>query len=237
MHKSSYDEMRRVLARYLAERHEDTTLRSSDIPALRSSATTAGEEEHCSADTTLRSSPLRSTRATQCGAESLRSTRPLRILDVGSRQMREDGFGKTYRDLMAEGTALLELRSAEQSPLPARAWRYTGCDVAAGPNVDLVQLGPYLIQEEGGQYDVVISGQCLEHVENPFLLVQEMGRMCRPGGLVILTAPWEWHYHPHPLDCWRILPDGMRALLKFAQLDILEAYLVEKDCWGIGRAT
>jgi len=65
---------------------------------------------------------------------------PLEVLDVGSRQV-EDGFGKTYRDLMP------------------RAWRYVGCDVVPGPNVDLVCLGPYRIRQASECYDLVISGQ------------------------------------------------------------------------------
>ena len=141
---------------------------------------------------------------------------PLDVLDVGSRQV-EDGFGKTYRDLMPP------------------AWRYTGCDVVPGANVDLVSLGPYRIQEAPACYDLIISGQCLEHVEFPHLLVQEVARMCRPSGWLIVTAPWQWHYHPHPLDCWRILPHGMDALFRFASLDVVETYLKATECWGVAR--
>ena len=145
-----------------------------------------------------------------------RFNEPLEVLDVGSRQV-EDGFGKTYRDLMPT------------------AWRYTGCDGLPGPNVDLVCLEAYRIQESGECYDLVISGQCLEHVELPHLLVCEMARMCRPGGWLIVTAPWQWHYHPHPLDCWRILPHGMEALFRFASLEVFEAYLKATECWGVAR--
>ena len=139
------------------------------------------------------------------------------ILDVESRRVEAVGFGKPYRDLMPP------------------AWRYTGCDVEPGSNVDLVCLEPYRMQEEGDAYDLVLSGQCLEHVELPHRLVCEMARMCRPGGWLIVTAPWQWHYHPHPIDCWRILPDGMRALIRSSGLEPLEAYTRDNDCWGIGR--
>lgn len=141
---------------------------------------------------------------------------PLSVLDVGARKVR-DGFGRTYRELMPP------------------AWRYTGCDVDSGDNVDLVMLEPYRIQDVGESFDVVISGQCLEHVELPHLLVCEMARMLRPGGWLLVTAPWQWHYHPHPLDCWRILPDGMAALFRLAGLEIVKTYRNETDCWGIGR--
>ena len=140
---------------------------------------------------------------------------PLAVLDVGSRRVQSKA--PTYRGLM-----------------PA-AWTYTGCDLEPGDNVDLVQLGEYRIREEAGLYDVVISGQCLEHVRHPWLLAQEMARMLNPGGWAFWTASWNWHYHPHPIDCWRILPDGMKALMESAGLICMSAYRVENDCWGIGR--
>ena len=164
MHRTSFDEMRRLLQKHLGDRFDE----------------------------------------------------PLEVLDVGSRQV-EDGFGKTYRDLMPP------------------AWRYEGCDLVPGANVDLVSLCAYRIREAAECYDLVISGQCLEHVELPHLLVCEMARMCRPGGRVIVTAPWQWHYHPHPLDCWRILPHGMAALFRLAVLDVVETYLKATECWGISR--
>jgi 2-polyprenyl-3-methyl-5-hydroxy-6-metoxy-1,4-benzoquinol methylase len=61
---------------------------------------------------------------------------------------------------------------------------------------------------------VVISGQCLEHVRNPFRLVAEMARMLKPAGWIFLTAPTSWELHRCPLDYWRILPDGMDALFQ-----------------------
>lgn len=142
---------------------------------------------------------------------------PLAVLDVGS-QLVNRGYRHTYRELMAP------------------AWSYTGTDLAAGENVDVVMPGPYTLSFVGAVFDVVLSGQCLEHVERPWRLVPEMARVLRPGGWLILTAPWRWELHRCPLDCWRILPDGMRVLFEEARVEIVETFLVQKnDCWGIGR--
>lgn len=142
--------------------------------------------------------------------------RPLRVLDVGAACVNVS-FPHTYREHMAG------------------PWEYVGADVQAGPNVDLVMRSAYRIQKDGGRFDAVISGQCLEHVERPWALVREMARMLKVGGCMILTAPWRWEMHRWPIDCWRILPDGMRVLLRDAGLDVLETYTVADDCWGIGR--
>lgn len=141
---------------------------------------------------------------------------PLRILDVGSRSNRAPQF--TYRQLM-----------------PAK-WVYFGCDMRPGPNVDILMPSSYHIQDAPNEYDAVISGQCLEHVERFWLLVPEMSRVLKPGGLMVVAAPWKWNIHKNPLesDCWRILPDGMKILLQDAGLADIIAYTLQYDCWGIG---
>ena len=139
----------------------------------------------------------------------------LDVLDVGSLLVPES-LQRTYRELM--------------SP----QWRYTGADIAAGPNVDMV-MAEYGIPAPDGAYDVVISGQCLEHVREPWKLVPEMARVLAAGGLMVLTAPFQWAEHRFPLDCWRLLPDGMRVLFDLAGLTTVEAYINGRDCWGIAR--
>lgn len=142
--------------------------------------------------------------------------KPLRVLDVGSRAFRQRHFRHTYREVI--------------SP----AWVYTGSDIEPGRNVDLVQEGPYTIRREPSGFDVVISGQVLEHVPRPWELVREMHRMLVPGGWAFLVAPWEWPIHAYPVDCWRVLPDGMAALLDAAGFRTVETYTRKHDCWGIG---
>ena len=69
-------------------------------------------------------------------------------------------------------------------------------------------------------YDVVFSAQVLEHVRKPWLWMKEVARVCRPGGLVITINPISWPYHEAPVDCWRIYPEGHRALADEAGLTV-----------------
>jgi SAM-dependent methyltransferase len=70
-------------------------------------------------------------------------------------------------------------------------------------------------------FDVVISGQVLEHVRRIWLWFQEVARVCKPGGYVITICPVSWPYHEAPIDCWRIFPEGMRALCDDSGLEVI----------------
>jgi SAM-dependent methyltransferase len=69
-------------------------------------------------------------------------------------------------------------------------------------------------------FDVVISGQVIEHVRQPWRWMAELTRISRPGGLVITISPVSWPYHEAPIDCWRIYPEGMRAILEQVGLTV-----------------
>ena len=70
-------------------------------------------------------------------------------------------------------------------------------------------------------YDLVLSGQVIEHVRKIWVWLQEVARVVKPGGLVITINPVSWPYHEAPVDCWRIYPEGMRALYDDAGLDVI----------------
>lgn len=123
----------------------------------------------------------------------------LKVLDVGSYDV-----NGTYRP-MVEG----------------RGWEYTGLDIQAGPNVDVVGK-PYKFPLPGASFDVVISGSTMEHVESIWLWIPELARMLRVGGMLAIVTHWQFPEHRYPVDCWRIMPDGMRHL--FDQTGVLNDY-------------
>ncbi|HYU77537.1 MAG TPA: methyltransferase domain-containing protein [Vicinamibacterales bacterium] len=148
---------------------------------------------------------------------SARVTESLRILDVGSQDV-----NGSYRQIFSE-------------PL----WNYTGMDMAAGANVDIVVRSPYVWKEvDSGSIDIVISGQAFEHIQYFWITMLEIARVLKPGGLCCILAPSSGPEHRYPVDCWRFYPDGMAALAQFAQLETLEAVTqwddlgdAESDAW------
>lgn len=114
----------------------------------------------------------------------------LNVLDVGSYNV-----NGTFRPLVEN-----------------RGWRYTGVDTIAGPNVDVVTVNPFLFPFDDGTFDVVISGSTMEHVTAIWEWLPELVRVLRPGGFLAIHTHWKFPEHRYPIDCWRIMPDGMRYL-------------------------
>jgi cephalosporin hydroxylase len=110
------------------------------------------------------------------------------------------------------------------------ACEYTGIDLGPGPNIDRVVTPDDF--GEGG-FDVVVSGQCMEHVEDLRQWVAQCIGLAKPGGVLCIIAPNTWPEHRHPVDCWRIYPDGMRWA--FRELEILECRTVAEDTIMIAR--
>lgn len=54
--------------------------------------------------------------------------------------------------------------------------------------IDVADLNESLPYEDG-MFDVVVSTEVIEHVENPWFFVREMHRITRPGGVVIVSTP------------------------------------------------
>jgi SAM-dependent methyltransferase len=100
---------------------------------------------------------------------------------------------------------------------------YTGVDVVAGPNVDVVMRKPYRVPCRSNSFDLVITGSAFEHIPFMWASFLEISRVLRPGGLIFLTAPSRGHIH-FEVDCWRFYPDSMRALAAFARIQLLEAH-------------
>ena len=112
------------------------------------------------------------------------------VLDVGSRDI-----NGTFRPMVTQ-----------------LGWTYTGLDLAAGDNVDVVTEHPYEYPFPDGTFDAVISGSTMEHVAAIWLWVPELVRVLRPGGLLVVIAPNCWRVGHQKPDYWRILPYGMHYL-------------------------
>ena len=132
------------------------------------------------------------------------------------------------RELMIADIGSQDINGTYRSLFSNERWHYLGIDMAPGKNVDHVATEQELYPEPES-FDVVICGQVLEHAEMPWVLIRKIAAITKPGGRIWLSAPYQWDYHPYPKDCWRIYPDGMRALLRWASLTEKQVYVNAND--------
>ncbi len=110
-------------------------------------------------------------------------------------------------------------------------WNYVGIDIVPEVNVNIVLSDAYNWPLQSGSVDLVISGQAFEHIEFIWQTMVEIARVMKPNALCCIIAPANGAIHRHPVDCWRINPDGMTALAKYAKLTpIISELQWEKNC-------
>jgi SAM-dependent methyltransferase len=75
---------------------------------------------------------------------------------------------------------------------------------------------------EDSSFDTVLCTEVLEHVAKPHLAVEEMSRVLKPGGYLILSVPFIHWVHEEPFDFYRYTIFGLHHLLNDACLQIVK---------------
>lgn len=74
---------------------------------------------------------------------------------------------------------------------------------------------------EAATFDTVLATQVLEHVAEPDRTLQEISRVLKPGGHLILTAPQYWRLHEVPHDYYRFTRYGLQHLVEAGGLTLV----------------
>jgi SAM-dependent methyltransferase len=139
-----------------------------------------------------------------CIERYMKKGQPYRVLDFGSGTSPNQTL--THRNLLADYDV-----------------DYVGTDIREGNNIDIVMTEPYRIPAKSRSIDVVLSGQVFEHVPFFWASLLEVARVMKPGAHFFMTVPSRGHEHSD-YDCWRVYPDGMRAMAAWARLNLVEAF-------------
>jgi len=99
---------------------------------------------------------------------------------------------------------------------------YVGVDQTPGPGVDVVADVADLPELYPAGFDVVITTEMLEHVEDWRAAMYGLVALVKVGGhLALTTRSPGFPYHPFPIDCWRYPVDTMREILTALGLEVV----------------
>lgn len=147
---------------------------------------------------------------------------------VMARQHINDFIAKTAKSLSQNTGKMLEIGPQERSLVREL---FTNYEI---DTFDIVETySPTYVGDitkknifiEDSTYDCVVCMEILEHTIDPFGAIQELRRILKDGGYVLLSAPLNWRIHGPIPDCWRFTEHGFKVLLRnfdIVEIDILE---------------
>ena len=114
--------------------------------------------------------------------------------------------------------------------------KYLGVDARPGPGVDLVADVEALPQRDAS-VGTVIAMNTFEHVPRFWRGFEEIYRVLRPEGMVLVSCPFYFHLHAFPSDYWRFSPEALNLLLEAYPTRILGRHGPSKrpaGVWAVG---
>ncbi len=90
---------------------------------------------------------------------------------------------------------------------------YVGCDMRQGLGVDRVE-DVHCLRIKRNSIGTILIFDTLEHVENVHQAMEEIHRVLRPGGMVIMSSVMNFPIHDYPSDYWRFTPNAFELLLR-----------------------
>lgn len=106
--------------------------------------------------------------------------------------------------------------------------RYVGVDLDQNEGHDLPRDKTDFFYDgtslpfEDDTFDSVYSSEVFEHIFNLPQILQEISRVHKRGGLLLVTMPFVWPEHEMPNDFGRYTSAGARSILETAGYEIVE---------------
>jgi SAM-dependent methyltransferase len=111
-----------------------------------------------------------------------------------------------------------------RSPLQARGYRYINLDNRCLGNSEPSLLGDaHYLPFADASVDLVVSKDTLEHFLEPWGVVQEVHRVLKVGGRLVIWVPFMYPFHGD--DFYRYTPLGLRHMLRDFDLVAFESPL------------
>jgi len=131
----------------------------------------------------------------------------LQLLPMLSQELRLEGPALEIGALQTEGQEdYADVRAFFPGAL------YVGGDMRPGHGVDCVIDAHQLAVRECAVATALLI-DTLEHVQSPFVAVEQAARTLKPGGVLVISSVMNFPIHAHPSDYWRFTPAAFDYLL------------------------
>lgn len=114
--------------------------------------------------------------------------------------------------------------------------KYIGCDTRPGLGVDEIENVEHLSFEDNSIGSILIM-ETLEHVQNCFNALDEIYRVLKINGILVMSSAMNYVIHNHPSDYWRFTPAAFTLLLDKFPIKLVGYQGTEKfphTIFGIG---
>jgi SAM-dependent methyltransferase len=125
--------------------------------------------------------------------------------------------GRALKIIDAADGPVLDFGAGIQSPERLRD-NVVNLDVVHFPNVDVVNAHPTLPYADG-VFAAVVSQAVFEHVPNPVRAAQELFRVLRPGGTVLIDTAFMQPYHGDPSHYFNMTVHGLRRIMQGFEIE------------------
>lgn len=147
------------------------------------------------------------------------------ILDFASKQF---AAIQNFGSVLEVGSAVVQgsIRQVVQS----RSESYLGVDIISNTGVDRVVKDVSELIAEEKRFDTVICCETLEHVINPWSIVDSMRTLLKNDGLLFISSPtYGFPVHRFPIDCYRFGVDAFElGFFREMKLLVIEEVLCPK---------
>lgn len=117
--------------------------------------------------------------------------------------------------------------------------RYIGLEMSSqfknNKHIEDVRYDGISMPFKNNSLNGIIATQVIEHVPDPDNMLSEIKRILKPGGLVLLTAPFVWNEHEQPNDYLRYTSYGIKYVIQKHGFEIIHYEKILPDFRAIAQ--
>jgi SAM-dependent methyltransferase len=134
---------------------------------------------------------------------------------------------KKYIDCAPGQKRLIDYGCGDAPYLPLfvnKVAEYVTCDIEKNPLAEIKIGMDSRVPLPDESFDILLSIQVLEHVDDVTTYLAEANRLLDKNGLMLLSTHGQWRWHPFPRDLWRWTHEGLSCILAKSGFSIIDTF-------------